>query len=165
MKRSSTPLLGLVLLSSVGLGAAPPFAVEDQWRRVHDARAVFGGDRVTVIVGGDERRTGEAIRDWVKLLPKDRPFRLYGLADLDGVPFFVPNQSVRDNLIELVPNVPVLCDFDGELTEQLAFPAGEANVQVYFRSRKVGTVLGPASREKAAQVVALVRTASVSERR
>lgn len=155
-------LLLLLVAASVAARASPPaFVLEDQRERRHDTRAVFGGELATVLIGGDERHTGEGIRDWLKLLPQSaRGYRVYGLANLDGVPFFVPRGSIRGGLVEMVPDVPVLCDYDGEVSEALGFPEGLANVEVHHHGRRVGRVSGPASAAKVAEVIALVRTAT-----
>jgi hypothetical protein len=159
----NTSGFAIVLLLGLSVAAVPSFKLEDQRRNSHDTAAVFGGERVTVIIAGDQRDTGEAIRDWVKLLRGKGSFRLYGLADLDGLPFFVPNQSVRDNLNELLPAVPVLCDFEGELTEGLGLPEGLANAAVFWRGQRVGLVLGPPTAARASEVMRLVRTATTAD--
>lgn len=154
--------MSAVLFAALLAGNLPSFSIDDQFQRRHSAEEVFGGDRVTVIVAGDERKSGEAIRDWLRALKLPSSVRAFGFVNLDGLPFFVPNQSVRDNLIELLPKTPVLCDFEGDTYEALRLPEAEASVHVFYRKKQVGSVTGAPDKNNAARVLSLVRTATRS---
>lgn len=92
--------------------AAPVFTLEDQFERKHTQLTVFARTPV-VLVGGDKRATGERIGEWFARLGPG--LALYGIADLDSVPFFVPRGAIRSNLREVSPRRPVLLDWKGQV--------------------------------------------------
>ena len=155
------PLLLPVVLA---LGAAPPprFSLHDQFERPHTQATVFGAGPV-VMVGGDERGTREAMVLWVRALrgPLGGDAALWGLADLDGVPFFVPNSTVRKGLRRELPRTPVLCDWDGEVYPRLGFSEDTVTeVRVFDAAGEaVGTVTGPPTAERVRAVLTQVARA------
>lgn len=126
--------LGLVAfvppLAKAAALAIPPFELEDQWERKHSRSTVFTRPPV-VFVGGDKRNTGDRIGEWFARLGEG--LALYGIADLDGLPFFVPHGSIRSNLRAVSPRYPILLDWSGKVYRPiLGFPAGrEVVVQVH----------------------------------
>lgn len=124
------------------LTAAPVTELEDQFEKPQRIAAIIGPAPV-VVVAGDERATGEGIRDWYAAVGSQLGrCRLYGLANLDGIPFFVPHSSVRSSLKEMLPRVPVLLDWDNEVYEKLGFTKG-IELKLFARGgRMVGTVAG-----------------------
>lgn len=149
--------------SSPGLSAATPrFSLQDQFKRPHTHATVFGSKPV-VLVGGDERKTREALALWVDALrgPLGGEASLLGIVDLDGVPFFVPNGAVRKGLRRELPKTPVLCDWDGEVYPRLGFAEDTAAaVRVFNPSgQALGTVTGPPTAQRVQEVLALVAKA------
>jgi hypothetical protein len=126
--------LGLATLGLAGPGLAasgtPAFELEDQFERKHTQLTVFARTPL-VIVGGDQRNTGDRIGEWFARLGDG--LALYGIADLDALPFFVPRGSVRSNLRTLSPKLPILCDWKGKVFHPiLGFPTKkEVVVQVH----------------------------------
>jgi hypothetical protein len=112
--------------------AVPPFQLEDQFEKPHTERELFGG-APTLLVAGDQRKTGDHIKAWAAALRASPAgqVRLVGLANLDGVPFFVPNSSIRSSLRETCPDITVLCDWKGELYEKLALPEDSVSVSLF----------------------------------
>jgi hypothetical protein len=150
----------LILQAALTLSIATPpvaFVLEDQHEKTHRAEGIF--DRPVVIVAGDQRKTDEDIRDWAKAL---RPLtgskiRIVGLADLDGVPFFVPNGSVRSGIRETNPDTIVLCDWEGEVFEKFGFKTELPNVHVYDATGQlVGKVTGTATETRVSMVAKLL---------
>jgi len=147
---------------ALGASAAPRFSLEDQFERRHTQATVFRA-RPVVVVGGDERKTRSAMVLWVRALrePLGAEASLLGLADLDGVPFFVPNGTVREGLRRELPHTPVLCDWDGEVYPRLGFAEDTvAAVRVFDAAgRALGTVTGPPTAQRVQKVLALVARA------
>jgi hypothetical protein len=123
------------LSSTNALAATPSFRLEDQWERRVSAATVFSAS--VVLVGGDHRNTGDRVAEWIAKLDG---LRAYGIADLQGVPFFIPRELVRSTLRSSVPSASVLLDWGGEIyTPVLGFPSGkEIVVQVH---RADGTLI------------------------
>lgn len=137
-------------------GAAPYFSLEDQWERAVTSSVVFKDP--TVIIAGDQRETAEAILAWEKSLPGAR---LFGLANLDGLPFFVPHGAIRKNLRELGIKASVLLDWKGHVHSSLNVPKTRvAVVDVYEAGgRRVHRVEGlPSETNKRRTLEALDRT-------
>lgn len=164
-------------LAREGLAAAPvasltvgfpEIRLEDQFRTAHSSDSLFAdanSGRPLVIIAGDQRRTDENIRAWVNLLKGalgDR-VRCVGLANLRGLPFFVSKNSVRSSLKKKMPDVLVLCDWNGDGFKQFACVRRQMNVQVYSMARAlVGSVTGAPDDERVKAVVALVELASAT---
>ncbi len=144
------------------LAGAPVTELQDQFEKPQRIAALIGPAPV-VIVAGDERATGEGIRDWsVALGSQLGRCRLFGLANLDGVPFFVPHSSVRSNLKEMLPRVPVLLDWDNEVYGKLGFSKG-IELKLFARGgRLVGTVAGLPGAGTTAQAKELLRPVCTS---
>jgi len=154
--------LGALAVGATGVcgtaaAAAPVFALEDQFERKHTQLTVFARTPV-VLVGGDKRATGERIGEWFARLGAG--LALYGIADLDSVPFFVPRGAIRSNLRE-VARRPVLLDWKGQVYRPLlGFPAGqEVVVQVHGADgRLIARTVGPVT---PAGIAAVRRAAGV----
>jgi hypothetical protein len=148
-----------IIVSSVAIASPlPSFTLEDQFERSHRATDLFDG-RPVLIVGGDERQSDDQIRDWAKAL-RGRlgpEVRVFGLANLDGVPFFVPNQSVRNGLKEKNPKTIVLCDWDGRVFERLGFEEDTISVHVYDgKGRLLIKIRGPTSPDRLESIVRVI---------
>jgi len=134
---SAAALLG----SRLAHAGPPTFVLEDQWERKLDQSAIFRGK--VILLGGDQRRTGDRIGEWAKQL--DGLF-VFGIANLAALPFFVPKSSVRSNLIQVAPKTSVLLDWKGSVYALLGFPKEqEIVVQVHgvdgaILSRVIGSV-------------------------
>lgn len=131
----------------------PVFALEDQWERKHDQAVVFRGGNV-VMIGGDQRATGDRIGEWAKALDGAGAV-VWAIADLDGVPFFVPHGSIRSSLRASCPKTPVLLDWKGKVyAPLLGFPAKkEIVVQVHGpQAQLLARVEGPPTPERIASV-------------
>ncbi len=104
------------------VSAALDHTLEDQFERRHELSSLFGSLPV-VVVAGDQRATRGELKAWLAALksPLSKRARLLGLAELDGVPFFIPNSTIRSKLAEEIPDVPVLCDWDNEVYERIGF--------------------------------------------
>lgn len=131
--------LGFVLGAPRLAMASPAFSLTDQFERTHTHASVYARTPV-VIVGGDQRNTGDRIGEWFARLGAD--LALVGIADLDALPFFVPRGSVRKNLCAISPRLPILCDWRGEVFRPiLGFPANkEIVVQVHLAPKAGETV-------------------------
>lgn len=131
-------------LAATALGArassaeqrVPAFSLEDQWERRHDQRVVFSGGTV-VLVGGDQRATGDRVAEWARAFSDG--FAFWGVVDLDAVPFFVPHGSIRSNLRQVCPKTVVLLDWSGKVYSPLfGFPTKrEIVVQVHGPSAEL----------------------------
>jgi len=143
----------LLLLTTSGILAAKTgFPLDDQFQKKHTWQSLFNG-KILIIIGGDQRKTAEYSKAWKAQLDPvvGQKARIIGLANLDGVPFFVSNNSIRENLRESVPGLPVLCDWDGKAFEALGMTPDTITVLVF---RKNGTLAG--------RVTGLVTTAGVT---
>ncbi len=163
MPHVHTPSRRDVLALGVGLSVGPalareavaavsPFEIEDQFERKHTQLSVFARTPV-VFVGGDKRNTGDRIGEWFAGLGAG--VALYGIADLDSLPFFVPRGSVRSNLRAVAPGRPVLLDWTGKVYRPiLGFPsAQEVVVQVHDAAgRAVARIVGPVTPARIAAV-------------
>ncbi len=132
-----------VLLGLVGTVIAPSkqahasvsaFELGDQWERTISSATIFRS--TVVIVGGDQRSTADRIGEWAVKLSG---LAVYGIADLQSLPFFVPKGSVRGATRTSAPKTPVLLDWKGAVYAPiLAFPKGkEVVVQVYGADGKL----------------------------
>ena len=143
----------------------PDLQMEDQFRVAHTNDSFFSGpgsDRPLVLIAGDQRRTDDNIRAWVNLLkgPLGDRVRYVGMANLRGLPFFVSKNSVRSSLKKKLPDVQVLCDWNGDGFKKFAFVRRQTNVQVYSRTRAlVGSVTGKPDDQTASAVISLVERA------
>ncbi|MFO0723865.1 MAG: hypothetical protein U1E65_08795 [Myxococcota bacterium] len=109
------------LFAGLLIAGTPPTELEDQFEKPHRVSSMIGGTPVVVIAGA-ERKTAELTRDWLKAIRGSLgKCRVFGLANLDGLPFFVPHGSVRSSVKENVPEVPVLLDWDNDFHEKLGF--------------------------------------------
>lgn len=153
MKRTICLLVFIpVILSAV----VSSVVLEDQYRRKR--RIVFRAKPV-ILLAGDTRKTARWIKQWAMALRGklgDRA-RIYGLADLDGVPFFVSNNSIRNNLKKTCPRTTILCDWDGKVFKRLGFQEGYT-VRVYSgKGRILGEVRGEYSAASLVRVLRLIR--------
>lgn len=144
----------------------PEIKIRDQFRIEHTTQSLFSGKspiRPLVLIASDQRQTEKYIQTWTTLLKETLGERVHfvGLANLRGLPFFVSKNSIRSSLKKRLPNVPVLCDWNGSGFKELACVRGEQNVHVYSSDRKlVGSITGKASAETAKAVAELVERAS-----
>lgn len=132
------------------MGAAPVFELSDQWERPTSSGAMFRGN--VVILGGDLRNTGGLIGEWSAQLSS---LAVFGIADLSGVPFFVPKGSIRKELRQASPRAPVLLDWKGEVyAPRLGFPKSrEIVAQVHDKDGKLLLrVEGPATAPRVDEV-------------
>lgn len=143
----------------------PDMQMEDQFRVAHTHDSLFSGagsDRPLLLIAGDQRRTDDNIRAWVNLLkgPLGDRVRYFGMANLRGLPFFVSKNSVRSSLKKKLPEVQVLCDWNGDGFKKFAFVRRQTNVQIYSRTRAlVGSVTGKPDDQTASAVISLVELA------
>ena len=146
----------------------PDIQLEDQFRTAHTPDSLFSGVNSAlplVLIAGDQRRTDENIRVWVNLLKGSLGNRVQdvGLTNLRGLPFFVSKNSVRSSLKKKLPDVAVLCDWNGEGFKQFACVRKQMNIHVYSAARKlIGSFTGTPVDERVKAVAALVEVASVS---
>ena len=151
----------LVILITEILAAKTGFPLEDQFMKRHTWQSLFSG-KTLIIIGGDQRKTAEYSKAWKARLDPvlGQRVRIIGLANLDGVPFFVSNNSIRESLRESVPALPVLCDWDGKAFEALGMTPGTITVMVYGKTGTLaGRITGLVSATGVARVKALVDTA------
>ena len=101
------------------------FTLDDQFGRTHREAEVFG-DGPVVVLAGAQRQAPDAMRRWEHALRTRVPegTRIIGLSNFKRLPFFVPKGVVTKGLAEQLPNIPVLCDWKGEVYVDLGFPAG-----------------------------------------
>ncbi len=142
----------------------PDMQMEDQFRFAHTHESLFSSEsaRPIVLIAGDQRRTDDNIRAWVNLLKVSLGDRVsyLGMANLRGLPFFVSKNSVRSLLKKKLPEVQVLCDWNGDGFKKFAFVRRQTNVQVYSRARAlVGSVTGKPDDQTASAVISLVELA------
>jgi hypothetical protein len=121
--------VGVALLAGSGARAAPAFEVADQNEKPWTGAQVFAGGPVLVI-GGAKRRTTEFTKAWVEALRGTSTTPVFGIANLSGLPFFIPRGSVRKTMRELLPSTPVLCDYDGQVSRTLGL-SEENSVRLY----------------------------------
>ncbi len=142
----------------------PDMQMEDQFRVPHTHDSLFSSEsaRPLILIAGDQRRTDDNIRAWVDLLKGSLGDRVgyIGMANLRGLPFFVSKNSVRSSLKKKLPDVPVLCDWNGDGFKKFAFVRRQTNVYIYSRTRSlVGSVTGKPDDENAKAVISLVELA------
>jgi predicted transcriptional regulator len=103
-----------------------------------------------VLLAGDERSTGERIGEWSAALAGAPT---WGMADLQGLPFFVPRAAVRKSLREVAPKTAVLLDWSGAAYAALGLPKGAIAVHVYDATGALRLrVLGPPASASVQQV-------------
>jgi hypothetical protein len=137
------------------------FPSEDQFEKKHTWASLLTG-KPLVLIGGNQRKTADYIKNWKAGLDPVLGQRALcvGLADLDSVPFFVSNNSVRKNLRENVPNLPILCDWDGKAFKALGMKPDTITVLVFRADGKlVGRVTGLVSPAGVTEVRALLEAA------
>jgi hypothetical protein len=120
---------------AVALAAEPSFEVADQNEKTWTGKQVFGAGPV-LIIGGAQRKTTEFTQAWVAALKDKVTAPIFGLANLDGLPFFIPKGAVRKDIREKLPATPLLCDYDGKVSRQLGFPE-ENSVRLYGPGAKL----------------------------
>jgi hypothetical protein len=155
--RATLLLLALfVLCSSATTASAETPALEDQFRLPHELQSYLGPKLVTIIIAGNKRSTAETMQPWFDLLKTQGIAQMMGLADMRGLPFFVPKSIVRERLVKLYPKTTILLDFDGKTTDALGIVAGEANAYVYLGGELASTLVGPPTEGKVAAIFRLV---------
>lgn len=122
-------VVALLVPLAVALAAEPSFELADQNEKSWTGKQVFGAGPV-ILIGGAERKTTEFTQAWVAALKGKVTTPIFGLANLDGLPFFIPKGAVRKDIREKLPNTPLLCDYNGKVSKQLAAPA-ENFVRLY----------------------------------
>jgi hypothetical protein len=154
-------IVPLLLACTALLSALPQGGIEDQFRKVHRIPALFDG-RPLVFIAGDQRKTDVYIKEWHSAL-KERfadTVLIIGLADLNKVPFFVPNSSVRNAMAADLPGITVLCDWDGAVFRSMGFRKDSLTVRVYTaQKRQVGDVNGPVNAALLDRAVTLISSA------
>jgi len=135
------------------------FTLDDQFGRAHRQAEVFG-DGPVVVLAGAQRQAPDAMRRWEHALRARVPegTRIIGLSNLKRLPFFVPKGVVTKGLAEQLPNIPVLCDWKGQVYADLGFPAGAViSVGVFSPSGDgLGIVTGELAESRLSEVVALL---------
>jgi len=118
------------------------FPIEDQYRVTYSFASLFKGAPV-IILAGNKKKTARYIKRWVNVLRKKygRRIAIYGLADLDGIPFFVSNNSIRKRLKKTCPELSILCDWDGKLYKKMKFPKKRYSMRIYDKNKKLVTVV------------------------
>jgi hypothetical protein len=133
MKQAIARLLAAaLLLACTAQAASVSFVLEDQFRIKHKSSEVFNG-KPLVLLADDQRKAADHIQTWARELRKAYPgkVQLVGFVNLDGVPFFVSNNSVRNSIKETCPDLTVLCDWEGTSYEALGFPEDKTSVSLY----------------------------------
>lgn len=126
----------LSVVHALAASAAVSTPLKDQFGAKHKLSEKLGRGAL-VVVAGDQRKSRDALRAWATPLATSLPkgATLVVLAELDSVPFFIPNSTVTDKLIEIFPKVPVLCDWDNEVYEAIGFKDDTlSSVAVYDKS-------------------------------
>lgn len=145
-KAYHAPVLTLLLALTTAL---PAFELEDQFEKKHRSSQLEG--RVLLMIGGDQHKSDLEIRDWAALIRGafgDR-VQVVGLANLDGVPFFVPDDAVRKGVRESNPKTIVLCDWDDDAFTRLGFPKDLTSVLVFDSTGKlIGKISGRADPDR-----------------
>ncbi len=160
MRRTLFTITVLLLTAGI-LDARAGFPLEDQFLKKHTWQSLFSG-KTLIIIGGDQRKTAEYSKAWKAGLDPvlGQRVRIIGLANLDGVPFFVSNNSIRESLRESVPALPVLCDWDGKAFEALGMTPDTITVLVFRKNGTLaGRVTGLVTAAGVTRVQALVETA------
>jgi len=103
--------------------AAYSFTLKDQFGRSHSKSSIFK-DKPLVLIAGDKLGTDEMISKWEKEVRRlyNKRVNVFGLANLDPVPFFISDNHVLSVLKKNCSKVSVLCDWDGTVYEKLEFP-------------------------------------------
>ena len=139
--------------------ASGDFMLDDQFQRTHRRVDIFQEGPV-VIIAGAQRKTPDAMRAWERALHATVPegTRIFGLSNLKKLPFFVPKNSVRKNLAEMLPKTPVLMDWKGRVYPDLGFPKDAViSVGVFSSSGELlGLVTGEQTEGRRAEVAALL---------
>jgi hypothetical protein len=133
----------------------------DQYERAYRLDQVVGRG-VAIVIGGDQRKTDAQVKSWATALTPVVPAgaALFGLVNLEALPFFVPNSAIRSSLRESMPKVPVLCDWSGNGYRAVAAPSAEAWVAVYRDGQLLGRVVGTYDAKRLAEVQALFPAAA-----
>lgn len=153
---SSRALIVALCLTAATALAGPPI-VEDQFRVPHEQTTFIGPRIATIIIAGNKRSTAEAMQPWFDLLKEHGTAQLIGMADMRGLPFFVPKAIVRERLVRLYPKTTILLDFEGKTADALGIVAGEANAYVYLGGELGSTLEGPPTEAKAAAILRLIK--------
>ena len=135
------------------------FTLDDQFGRTHREAEVFG-DGPVVVLAGAQRQAPDAMRRWEHALRTRVPegTRIIGLSNFKRLPFFVPKGVVTKGLAEQLPNIPVLCDWKGQVYVDLGFPAGAViSVGVFGAAgERLGIIPGEQTKSGLAEVIALL---------
>lgn len=132
--------------------------VQDQFGTKHTLPNLLKGTTL-ILIGGDGRDMAKKTKAWSDPLRTrlGTKVRIMALANIQGLPFFVPRSSVTGNLKKQLPNVPVLCDWDGKAYRSLGLARGKLTVRVYGPQGKLrGQVVGQYSAAGLKRVLALV---------
>ena len=83
---------------------------------------------------------------------------MFGLSNLNKLPFFVPKSGVRKNLAEMLPKTPVLLDWKGKVYPTLGFPADALIAVGVFSAKgeRIGLVNGEPNESRLAKVMTLL---------
>ena len=141
----STTITALVITQALGLAwALGAFELEDQLERRHTKASVFRGEHV-IIVSGAQRDHQEPLVSWVTALERQGGARadVYGIVNLEALPFFVPRSSVRGKLAEMSSSSRIMLDYEGEAWRTLGFDRKKSiQIIVYDES---GTIISKRS--------------------
>jgi hypothetical protein len=157
-RRPSLPALAAVaaFFATAAAAAASSWTLQDQFGRSLEVRV--GAGTPAVLIASDTRQAAEEIAAWDKelgVLPGS--VALYRVANLKGIPFFVPQRSVTKALQEKHAAMPLLLDWKGVVAAALRAPGKTvAVIAIGPDGAELGRVEGAASREGAERIRALL---------
>jgi len=159
LSRFSLILFAALFFMPMALLSMPGFNLEDQFGMKHTAASLSG--KVVVIIASDQRKATDFIRDWSKAIinaVKD-PVNLRGFCNLDGLPFFIPNSSIKNSIKKNIPaSVKVYCDWEGDSYKKFGFGKNGVTVAIYDKSgKRVKTVTGVYNQAGLQQVLAALK--------
>jgi hypothetical protein len=145
------------MLASTALGSTG-FVLSDQFDREFSDSDVFK-EAPVVIIAGAQRKTPDAMEAWDEGLRGRLPggVRVFGLSNLEKLPFFVPKRSVKRTLVQKLPSTAVLLDWKGRVYPGLGFAGGATIAVGVFDSTgtAIGMVQGERNEQRLAEVLAL----------
>lgn len=142
---------------------APTFSLED----AHDKKFSLKKDdpRIVLIVFGNRETREEADKwalaiseEFVREIDEERVITAWQVGDISGKPFFIPRSFVKRFLKRNKTPLPMLLDWEKEVTEKYAVPNEKAAVYLIVNGIIAGKLMGDFDKEKFAQVAKLVRS-------
>ncbi|HOX91926.1 MAG TPA: hypothetical protein PLC54_03325 [Spirochaetales bacterium] len=163
--RSMSKLVCVLVLVAVALvpgfaqGTLPAGTVlEDQFGLSVDVSAAMAGGKLVLALSA-ERDAADRLTEWSIALAGKLPAgaRLLLVANLSGVPFFVPKSSIIKQLKEDYPTLSVILDWKGVLAKALGMGKLKNLAEAWSAGKRLARAEGTADAARAVSLAAALR--------